>query len=145
MKIAVINGANLNLLGERDPSKYGSITLDGIKKLLESSFPAIDFQFFQSNVEGEIVDFLQSIRNSGYHVVINPGGYAHSSVVIRDALELVKGIKIEVHLSQLANREEFRQKLITATACDGYISGFRESGYLAAVYLICEIVEKEQK
>ncbi len=145
MKIAVINGANLNLLGERDPSKYGSITIDGIKALLENSFPMVEFQFFQSNVEGEIVNFLQSIRNSGYHVIINPGGYAHTSVVIRDALELIKSIKIEVHLSHLANREEFRQRLITATACDGYISGFRESGYKAAVYLIGDILGKEQK
>lgn len=142
MKIAIVNGANLNLLSERDPLKYGTTNLDSINTGLQKAFPEVEFSFFQSNIEGEIVDFLQSVRNSGHHIVINPGGYAHTSVVIRDALELVRGIKVEVHLSHLANREDFRQILVTATACDGYISGFRETGYKAAVFLIQEILKK---
>ncbi len=142
MKIAVINGANLNLLGERDPVKYGNIDLDSINKKLKLAYPEVEFLFFQSNVEGEIVNFIQGLRNTGHHIVINPGGYAHTSVVIRDALELVKGVKVEVHLSHLANREDFRQKLVTATACDGYISGFRETGYKAAVFLIQELLKR---
>ncbi len=142
MKIAVINGANLNLLSERDPAKYGGLDLDSTNEKLKVAFPEVDFLFFQSNIEGEIVNFVQSIRNTGHHVVINPGGYAHTSVVIRDALELVTGIKVEVHLSHLANREDFRQTLVTATACDGYISGFREKGYHAAVFLIHEILKR---
>lgn len=142
MKIAVINGANLNLLGERDPVKYGNIDLDSINKKLKLAYPEVEFLFFQSNVEGEIVNFIQGLRNTGHHIVINPGGYAHTSVVIRDALELVKGVKVEVHLSHLANREDFRQKLVTATACDGYISGFRETGYKAAVFLVQELLKR---
>lgn len=142
MKIAVINGANLNLLGERDPVKYGNIDLDSINKKLKLAYPEVEFLFFQSNVEGEIVNFIQGLRNTGHHIVINPGGYAHTSVVIRDALELVKGVKVEVHLSHLANREDFRQKLVTSTACDGYISGFRETGYKAAVFLIQELLKR---
>lgn len=141
MKIAVINGANLNLLGERDESKYGSTTLASIEAKLKTTFPEIEFLFFQSNIEGEIVEQLQELRKEDIHVIINPGGYAHTSVVIRDALELIKTIKVEVHLSHLANREDFRQRLVTATACDGYISGFKDTGYVAAVEIIRDFVK----
>ena len=141
MKIAVINGANLNLLGERDESKYGSTTLASIEAKLKTTFPEIEFLFFQSNIEGEIVEQLQELRKEDIHVIINPGGYAHTSVVIRDALELIKTIKVEVHLSHLANREDFRQRLVTATACDGYISGFKDAGYVAAVEIIKDFVK----
>lgn len=142
MKISVIHGANLNLLGERDNSNYGSLTLERIKKLLCERYPEISFDFFQSNIEGEIVEKIQLLRNGGGHLIINPGGYAHTSVVIRDALELFKNIKIEVHLSHLAKREDFRQLLITASACDGYLSGFKELGYIAAVEIIKEKLKK---
>lgn len=142
MKISVIHGANLNLLGERDNSNYGSLSLEQIEKLLRERFPEVTFEFFQNNIEGEIVEKIQSLRNGGGHLIINPGGYAHTSVVIRDALELFKNFKVEVHLSHLAKREDFRQLLITASACDGYLSGFKESGYIAAVELIKEMVKK---
>lgn len=145
MKISVIHGANLNLLGERESSNYGSLTLEGIEKLLSERFPEISFDFFQSNIEGEIVGKIQTLRNGGGHLIINPGGYAHTSVVIRDALELYKNIKVEVHLSHLAKREEFRQQLITASACDGYLSGFKELGYIAAVELIKASLSKGRK
>ena len=142
MKISVIHGANLNLLGERESSNYGSLTLTQIEKLLCRRFPEIIFDFFQSNIEGEIVEKIQSFRNGEGHLIINPGGYAHTSVVIRDALELFKNFKVEVHLSHLAKREDFRQQLITASACDGYLSGFKELGYYAAVELIKESLNK---
>lgn len=142
MKISVIHGANLNLLGERDNSNYGSLTLEQIEKLLCERYPEISFDFFQSNIEGEIVEKIQALRNGRGHLIINPGGYAHTSVVIRDALELFKNFKVEVHLSHLAKREDFRQLLITASACDGYLSGFKELGYIAAVELIKEKLKK---
>ena len=99
-------------------------------------FPKHKFNFFQSNIEGELIDQIQNSVEKFDALIINPGGYAHSSVAIRDALAEVRLIKIEVHLSHLAKREDFRQKLITATGCDGYISGFKEYSYLAGVYLI---------
>ncbi len=141
MKILVINGPNLNMLGKRDVSQYGVLSLDKIKTDIRTEFPEIEFTFFQSNIEGEIVTQLQDYQNFD-GLMINPGGYAHTSVAIRDALELVKLPKIEVHLSNLSIRENFRQNLITASASDGYISGFKELSYFAAVYLIKKMVLK---
>jgi len=135
MKILVINGPNLNLLGARDKSNYGHLTLANITKLLKSEFKEIDFEFFQSNIEGNIVEKIQSAQENYDSIIINPGGFAHTSVAIKDSLELCNIIKIEVHLSHLAKREDFRQTLLTAASCDGYISGFKENSYLAAVYL----------
>ena len=136
MKVLIINGPNLNRLGERNKIQYGKTTLKEIEKLLTEEFPDIAFTFFQSNSEGDIIDQVQNAPRIYDGIIINPGGYAHTSVAIRDALEDCKICKIEVHLSQLVNREEFRQNLITASACDGYISGFKENSYLAAAYLL---------
>ncbi len=142
MKILVINGPNLNKLGERDTKQYGMLSLEEINNLIRSEFTDIEFMFVQSNSEGEIIDYLQSVENENIAgVIINPGGYAHSSVAIRDALELVKVPKIEVHLSNLANREDFRKQTLTASAVNGYLSGFGHLGYLAAVYLILKLTD----
>jgi 3-dehydroquinate dehydratase-2 len=140
MKILVINGPNLNLLNKRDTSIYGHLSLEEINVKLKKHFSDIDFEFFQANDEGSIIDKLQ---NAGIFdgLVINPGGYAHTSVAIKDALELLKIPKIEVHLSNLSKRESFRQNLITASSCDGYISGIKHIGYFAAVYSILKIIE----
>ena len=139
MKILVLNGPNLNLLKRRDANHYGNLGLDDIQKILETEFSDDEFQFFQSNQEGELIDKIQSASENFDALIINPGGYAHSSVAIRDALEMANIIKIETHLSNLSSRESFRQNLITASACDGYISGFQEKSYLAAVYLAKKI------
>jgi len=140
MKILVINGPNLNLLGKRDKDHYGSLTLESIEKLLNDEFTEIEFEFFQSNAEGEIINKIQSAEGIFSGLIINPGGYAHTSVAIKDALEECKIPKIEVHLSHLANRDDFRQTLITARSCNGYISGFKENSYCAAVYLLKKLV-----
>ncbi|MBX2976974.1 MAG: 3-dehydroquinate dehydratase [Ignavibacteriaceae bacterium] len=142
MKIKVINGANLNLLGKRDSEQYGCITLDQIKNKILSIFKQHEFSFYHSNIEGEIVNEIQNSISRFDVIIINPGGYAHTSVAIKDALELFTGIKIEVHLSHLAKREDFRKVMLTASSCDGYISGFKENGYLAAVYLSEKLSEK---
>jgi 3-dehydroquinate dehydratase II len=137
MKILVINGANLQKLGERDSSHYGRLTLKDIENLLIKEFPEEDFQFFQSDIEGEIVARLNKISSENIDgLIINPGGYAHTSVAIRDSLELLQIPKIEVHLSNLSARELFRQNLITASGCNGYISGLKENSYIAAAYII---------
>ena len=144
MKILVLNGPNLNLLKQRDANHYGNLGLDDIQKILETEFSDDEFQFFQSNQEGELIDKIQSASENFDALIINPGGYAHSSVAIRDALEMANIIKIETHLSNLSSRESFRQNLITASACDGYISGFQEKSYLAAVYLAKKIFRSKR-
>lgn len=142
MKIAVINGANLSLLGKRDPSKYGGLSLNEIEDLIKHEFSHDEFAFFHSEIEGEIVELVHKVGANYEGLIINPGGYSHTSVVIRDALESINIPKIEVHLSHLVNRENFRQNLLTASACNGYLSGFKQFGYLSAVYLIKKIGAK---
>jgi len=123
MKILIINGPNLNLLGKRDPEKYGRNTLKSIESLLLSTFPDVSFNFYQSNIEGEIVSKIQSTEKEF------------------DALMECKIPKVEVHLSHLAQREDFRQVLITARAVNGYISGFKEISYLSAVFTLQQLLK----
>jgi 3-dehydroquinate dehydratase-2 len=142
LNIAIINGPNLNNLGKRDPEFYGKMTLAEINKNLVSEYPEDNLEFFQSNIEGEIINKIQSISSDG--LIINPGGYAHTSVAIRDALAEIRIPKVEVHLSNLSTREEFRQNMITASGCDGYISGFKEIGYYAAIFLLKKINKERE-
>ncbi len=143
MKISVINGPNLNLLGKRDKNVYGSLSLAEIETAIKQRFPEIEFDFFQSSLEGELIDKVQEASGISDAVIINPGGYAHTSVALKDALSELKIPIVEVHLSNLAAREDYRQVLLTASVCNGYISGFKENGYYAAVELLKEIVEKK--
>lgn len=148
MKIIIINGPNLNMLGKRNADNYGNLTLENIENIIRKEFIDFEFEFFQSNVEGEIVSKIQTAQDDFDALIINPGGYTHTSVAIKDALEILTIPKIEVHLSKLSSREDFRQKMITTTSVDGYISGFKEKSYLAAIYLIgqmlrCETDSKE--
>ena len=136
MKILVINGPNLNLLGAREESNYGVLTLHEIETLIKSEFPSDKFEFFQSNLEGELIERIQQADSNYEGLIINPGGYSHTSVAIRDALELAKLLKVEVHLSNISEREDFRAKTITAPKTNGYVSGFKELSYLAGVYLL---------
>ena len=143
MKLLIINGPNLNLLGKRDEKHYGSLDLDKIEKLLINEFNEIKFTFFQSNIEGEIIDVIQDAPGNHDGILINPGGYAHTSVAIRDALADCKIPKVEVHLSHLVNRENFRQNLITASGCNGYISGFKEISYISGVFALKYLIKSE--
>jgi 3-dehydroquinate dehydratase-2 len=136
MKIVVINGPNLNMLGARDSRLYGGLSLQDIERELKVEFSDIEFEFFQSNVEGEIVNKIQSSSNLFDAMIINPAAYSHTSIAIRDALEICNIPKIEVHLSNIANREDFRSRSITASKTDGYVSGFKKYSYFAAVYLL---------
>jgi len=143
MKILILNGPNLNMLGNRDVEKYGSLTLKDIEDKIKSEFQSHNFIFFQSNIEGELVSKIQTAVDQFDGIIINPGGYAHTSVAIKDALADCSLPKIEVHLSHLVNREDFRQVLLTASSCDGYVSGFKENSYLSGVYLLERILNKE--
>ena len=140
MKILILNGPNLNLLGKRDKNQYGELTLSDIEELVKSEYPNDNISFFQSNLEGELVNQIQNAPNDYDGVIINPGGYTHTSVAIKDALEIISIPKIEVHLSNLSSREEFRQTLVTTQSTNGYVSGFKEKGYLAAIYLLKKII-----
>jgi 3-dehydroquinate dehydratase-2 len=132
----VINGPNLNLLGKRENEHYGDFSLDQLEEILKKEYPQHGFTFFQSNIEGEIVSVIQDASEKFEAIILNAGGYSHTSVAIKDSLEIINIPKIEVHLSNLAARENFRQSLITASSCDGYISGFKENSYIAAVFLL---------
>jgi 3-dehydroquinate dehydratase-2 len=140
MKILIINGPNLNLLGKRDKTIYGNLSLEKINTIIEKEFPKDKFTFYQSNAEGEIVNQIQRVQNKFDGIIINPGGYAHTSVAIRDALADCHLPRIEVHLSNLSGRENFRQVMLTASVCDGYVSGFKQNSYTAAVYLLHKII-----
>ncbi len=133
MRILVLNGPNLNLLGSREVSIYGDQSFDDYAKELAEQFPEHTFTFRQSNLEGELVTWIQEAKGQFDGLVINPGGYAHTSVAIADALAYLDIPKIEVHISHLYKRESFRHQMITATACDGVISGLGLKGYALAV------------
>lgn len=141
MKILIINGPNLNMLSKRDETKYSSLGIKQIIDLIKKEFPAIEFSSFQSNVEGELVSEIQNADEKFDGLIINPGGYSHTSIAIMDALELCEIPKIEVHLSHLAQREDYRQILLTAKNTNGYVTGFKENSYLAAVYLLTKLIK----
>ena len=144
-KILVINGPNLNLLGTREKEKYGNISLDDIKNKCELHCKKIDLQveFKQSNVEGEIVNFIQDARKNYQGIIINAGGYTHTSVAILDALLAVKKPTIELHITNIYKREDFRHKSLISKAADGIICGLGTEGYIMALNGIKKIIDNE--
>jgi 3-dehydroquinate dehydratase-2 len=144
MRILFINGPNLNLLGEREPSVYGRRTLDQINDKIRDRAREVgaDIVFFQSNHEGEIVERIQKARGQFDALVINPAAYTHTSVAIRDALLAVEIPSIEVHLSNPAKRERFRQESLISGVVVGTISGFGEGSYLLALQAAVEFLSK---
>ena len=138
MKILILNGANLNLLGTREPDIYGSTSMDDVLTYLKSEYSQHVIEYFQSNFEGEIIGKIQ--ENDFDALVINPGAFTHYSYAIADALKNLKKPKIEVHISNIYQREEFRQKSVTAAYTDAVLSGFGTEGYrLAIIHLISTI------
>ena len=133
MKIVIINGPNLNLLGTREPEIYGNQTLENMMDSLKEEFPQVDIVSLQSNVEGEIINWLQQYGFSADGIIINAGGYTHTSVAIADAVAAIKTPVVEVHISNVHQREEFRHKSVTAPACVGQICGLGLYGYEAAM------------
>lgn len=131
MKILIVNGPNINLLGTREPEIYGSLTLDKINQQLQDFAKncGIEIETFQSNIEGEIVDKIQSAKQDCSGIVINPAAYTHTSVAIRDAISAVALPAVEVHISNIHAREEFRKNSFIAPVCIGQISGFGADSY----------------
>ncbi len=142
MNILIINGANLNLLGSRETNIYGETSMEAFLVTLKKKFSQCSIEYYQSNIEGEIINRIQK---SDYDaLIINPGAYTHYSYAIFDALQNINTPKIEVHISHIYKREEFRQKSVTASACDGIIAGFGLKGYALAIeyFLDSRINEK---
>lgn len=137
MKIIIINGPNLNLLGKREPGIYGHKNFNTFFDNLKKNFNAIDLEYFQSNIEGELIDKLHEVGFTYDGVILNAGGYTHTSVAISDAIAAITTPVIEVHISNIYAREEFRHKSIITKECAGIISGLGLEGYMLAItYLI---------
>tara|TARA_Y100000992_G_scaffold230663_1_gene161853 strand:- start:597 stop:1043 length:447 start_codon:yes stop_codon:yes gene_type:complete len=144
-KIIIINGPNLNLLGEREQSQYGTITFDSLKEkcLKKASELKIDAEFFQSNIEGEIVNKIQDARKSFDGIIINAAAFTHTSVAIRDALNIFKKPIIELHISNIYKREEFRHKSLISDIVTGGIFGLGAEGYILAIISLEKIIDNE--
>jgi 3-dehydroquinate dehydratase-2 len=146
-KIIIINGPNLNLLGEREQSQYGSTTFNQLKEncLNESNRIGIELEFAQSNIEGEIVNMIQDARKKYDGMIINAAGFTHTSVAIRDALDLFKKPIIELHISNIYKREEFRHKSLISDIATGGIFGLGVEGYILAIISIEKILKNENR
>lgn len=137
MKIAIINGPNLNLLGTREPGIYGTQSFEQYFEELKGKFPAVEFHYFQSNVEGELINEIQEVGFSYDGIILNPGGYTHTSVALGDAIAAIITPVVEVHISNIFGREEFRKLSHVSGKSVGVISGLGLRGYeLAVVYFI---------
>ncbi|MGN7865265.1 type II 3-dehydroquinate dehydratase [Chryseobacterium sp.] len=132
MKVLIINGPNLNLLGTREPEIYGTVSMENYLETLKSEFHTHELSYYQSNIEGELINRLQ--EDDFDAVVINPGAFTHYSYAIADCLKNIRKPKIEVHISNIYKREEFRQKSVTAACTDAVLSGFGMDGYRLAIF-----------
>ena len=143
--ILFLNGPNLNLLGQREQSQYGSITYEELKKKCEEKCKELDLkvEFIQSNVEGEMVSIIQSANEKFEGIIINAAAFTHTSVAIRDALEIFKKKKIEVHISNIYQREEFRQKSLISDVVNGGIFGLGSEGYILAIIAMHKLLKNE--
>ena len=144
-KIIIINGPNLNLLGEREQSQYGSITFDKLKENCQKKCKELNLQvdFAQSNIEGELVNIIQESRKKYNGIIINAAAFTHTSVAIRDALELFKKPIIELHISNIYKREEFRQKSLISDIVTGGIFGLGANGYILAIISMQKLLKNE--
>ena len=142
--IIIINGPNLNLLGQREQSQYGSITFDRLKAncLSKAKDLNINLEFFQSNIEGEIVTTIQEAKSKFDGIIINAAGFTHTSVAIRDALDIYKKPIIELHISNIYKREEFRHKSLISDISTGGIFGLGDNGYILAIIAMQNILQK---
>ena len=148
MKILVINGPNINMLGVREPEIYGKISLENIQaELIEYSknFEGVELDFYQSNVEGEIVDKIQASINEFNGIIINPAAYTHTSIAILDAIKAIQIPTVEVHLSNVNSREEFRKISYVSEACIGTVAGFKKDSYKMALFGLYNYLNEQGK
>jgi len=138
MQIAIINGPNLNLLGTREPEIYGSLGFEQYLEILKAKYPQVIFHYFQSNIEGELINEIQRIGFSFDGIILNAGGYTHTSVALRDCIAAVKTPVVEVHISNVHAREKFRSISFISSKCKGTIAGLGLKGYELAVHYFLE-------
>jgi len=136
MKIQIINGPNLNLLGKREPETYGNQSFEDYFVLLKSRFPTVELHYYQSNVEGELINKLHEVGFSFEGIILNAGAYTHTSVAVHDAIAAIKTPVVEVHISNVYAREEFRHKSLITSKCVGLITGFGMEGYALGIQFI---------
>lgn len=137
MNILIINGPNLNLLGKRNPGVYGTGSLAELERFLKAEFKDHSLEFYQSNVEGDLINKIQAALTDGTEaLVINPGGYSHTSVALRDALEPLVIPKVEVHISNIHGREEFRERSLTGSVMNGIITGMGKYSYVLGIHAV---------
>ncbi|MDR0467785.1 MAG: type II 3-dehydroquinate dehydratase [Campylobacteraceae bacterium] len=146
MKVVVIQGPNMNMLGHRERGIYGGMKLEDLHTQMQgfAKQNGVEIEFFQTNFEGEIVDKIQECLGEADGVIINPAAYSHTSIAIRDAISAVRIPVVEVHISNIYQREEFRQKSMTAAACSGFIAGFGPYGYHLALISLMQIITEIQ-
>jgi 3-dehydroquinate dehydratase II len=145
MQIEIINGPNLNLLGKREPEKYGHSSFEDYLSILKSRYPDIVLKYFQSNIEGELIDEIQKSGFASDGIILNAGGYTHTSVALTDAIAAVKTPVIEVHITNIAAREDFRHTSLIGRTCTGSISGFGLDSYRLAVDAFIEMINSKKK
>lgn len=133
MRIQIINGPNINLLGKREPNIYGSETFTDYLEKLRAAYPEVSFDYFQSNIEGELIDVIQRVGFDYDGIILNAGAYTHTSIALQDAIRAITSPVIEVHISNVHKREEFRHKSMISCACMGVICGFGLDSYRLAV------------
>ena len=134
MKLLILNGPNLNLLGVREPGIYGNDSMESYLETLRKEFPQVEIEYFQSNIEGEMIDKMQQVGYSYDGIVLNAGAYTHTSVALHDCIRAINTPVIEVHISNVHTREVFRHKSMISPACKGVICGFGMDSYKLAVY-----------
>jgi 3-dehydroquinate dehydratase-2 len=145
MMIYIINGPNLNLLGLREPGVYGGMAFSDYLSQLKEAYPGIEFGYFQSNVEGELINAIQEAGFSSDGIILNAGGYTHTSVAIRDAIKAVPAPVVEVHISNVHARETFRHQSMLSAACLGVITGFGLDSYRLAVEAILSVKKEGER
>lgn len=142
MKIQIINGPNLNLLGKREPTVYGSTSFEDYLKVLCKEYPDVEIDFFQSNIEGELINKIHEVGFSFDGIVLNAGAYTHTSIVLQDAIRAVQSPVVEVHISNVHQREEYRHKSMISCACLGVICGFGMDSYRLSIEALKRYTEK---
>ena len=145
MKIQIINGPNLNLLGQREPGIYGSESMETYLPLLQAKYPDVQIDYYQSNIEGELINKMQEVGFTYNGIVINAGAYTHTSVALHDCIRSLRCPVIEVHISNVHQREEFRHKSMISAACKGVICGFGLDSYRLAIEALVKLKVKSEE
>lgn len=144
MRIQIINGPNINLLGKREPSIYGAVSFDTYLNTLKNSYPDISFSYYQSNIEGELINKIHEIGFDFDGIILNAGAYTHTSIALQDAIRAITAPVIEVHISNVHKREKFRHKSMISCACIGVICGFGLNSYRLGVEALIDRTQQEQ-